>query len=112
MSLPELEPDADPALRIDLQLAVLLDVAELTGRCIIENEDDRGQTARKVDPAVQKLRDGDRSIAFLVDEFQIAPEVIAITRVQRVVIGYQVVLDYRNLSQLIRNPRGVRSRSD
>src|SRR5690348_1581772 len=39
VSLCEIQPDAQTARRIDFKLPVPLEVAELLGRCIIEDED-------------------------------------------------------------------------
>ena len=39
VSFPEIQPDSEPALRIYLELAVALDIAELARRGVIENED-------------------------------------------------------------------------
>ena len=41
MRLREVEPDANAARRIDLQLPIILDVAELLRRRVIEDKDDR-----------------------------------------------------------------------
>ncbi len=112
MIFPEIHPDADAARGIDLELPVFLYVPELTGTCIIEHEHDGGQSAWQVDLPVQKLRDADRSVPFLVDVLEVAREVTPFPGIASVSRIDEVILDDRNPPELIWNPRGVLSRSD
>src|SRR5687768_17595550 len=112
MRLLEVVPDPDSARRIDLQVAVPLDVPELARARVIEDEHDGREALRQVDLLVQQLRYADRAIPPLVDELEVAGEPASFARVAAVGGVYKVVFDDRNLSQLVRNPGRVFCRKD
>jgi hypothetical protein len=71
----ELLEDADGALGIDLPAAVLLDVAELAGRGVVEGQDEGCGALRQVDPAVEVVAEGHRAIAPFPQPLEIPTEV-------------------------------------
>src|SRR5215212_8481091 len=111
MRLPEVHPDADSTRRVDLELAILLDVLELARAGVVKNEHHGGQTARQVDFAVQKLRNGYGPVTFVVDELEIAGKVSSLASVASVCAVDQMVLDDGDAAELVWNPAGVLSRS-
>ena len=88
----ECHPDADSAVRVDFKLSVALDVAELTWRSIVENEDNRGQPFRQVYLPVQNLRNRHRPVAPRVDVFKVLTEMISVAGIRGVLVNDQVIL--------------------
>src|SRR5678815_1155421 len=112
MGFPEVHPDPDSTRWVDLQLTVLLDVLELARAGIVENEYHRRQSARQVDLTVQKLRNGYRPVALVVDELKVAGKMTALASVPSISAVDEVILDDRNPAELVWNPCRVLSRSD
>ncbi len=80
--LVERGENADGRRRIDLELAVLLDVAELRRGCIVEHEHDWRLARAAGRSSVQHLADRDRTEAALIHRFQIAPQSVGRPLVQ------------------------------
>src|SRR5205814_6794232 len=85
MRLFEIEPDADAARRIDLQPAVVLDVAELLGRRVVENENDGRYSLRQIEILVEHVGHVHRPVAAIVQQLEILAELPALARVQSVI---------------------------
>lgn len=64
--LIEIEPDPHGALRVDLELAVALDVAELAGGCVVEDQDDWAQPFGEVDFSVEDLFHGHGAVPVII----------------------------------------------
>ena len=78
MLLVECEPDADGAVRIDLECSVVIDVAELRRTRVIEGEYHRRLPRGQIDLLVDHLSDGHRAIAARVQPLEVTPKVIAL----------------------------------
>ncbi len=111
MLLAEREPDADPAVRVDLQLAVLLDPrSNRLGRCIVERGTATGDVLAGISRLlVDQLRHRDRPVAAIVQQLEVAPEVIGRTAPATVVVGDQVILEDRDAAGLVRWTRRQRN---
>src|SRR5258706_501378 len=107
MCLLEVEPDSHPAIWIDRQLAIVVDVAELLGRGIVKNEDDRRQPARKIQLFVEHIRHVHRTVAAVVEQLQILAELAALTRVIAVVVRDQVIFQHHYSSHLVGDAIGL-----
>jgi hypothetical protein len=105
--LPEIEPDADAARRVDLQLAVVLDVAELLRRRVVEHEHHRRDALRQIEILVEDVGHVHWAVAAIVEQLQILQELAPLARVQTIVIGDQVILQHHYSSHLVGHPIGV-----
>jgi hypothetical protein len=106
-SLLEIEPDPHAARRIDLQLSVVVDVAKLFRRRVVEYKNDRRQAARQIQLLVEHIRHVHRAVAAIVEELEILSVLPPLTRVIAVVIGDQVILEHHDSTHLVRDPVGV-----
>src|SRR5206468_12822390 len=70
--LEERFEDADRALRVDLELAVLLEVPELSGRRIVEGEDDGRGAGGHRDLAFDDAGQALQAIAARVERLEVA----------------------------------------
>src|SRR5690606_33731580 len=102
----EVEPDPQAARRVDLQLAVLLYVAELRRGGVVEGDDHRRDAARQIQLAVEHLLHRHWAEAAVVEHLQVAPELAALALVPGVLVADQVVLDHHDPAQLVRFPVG------
>ena len=103
--LVERRQDSDGRRRIDLELSVLLDVAELRWRCVVEHEHDRRLPGGQIDLLVDHLRHVDRAIASTVHRLQVAAEPLLRALVQPVLVDDEVVLENGNAAELVRRWR-------
>ena len=76
MLAPERLEDTDARLGIDLEGAVVLEVAELTGGGVVERENDRSRPGRQGDAPVEEVSQVDQPIALGVERLEVATEVL------------------------------------
>src|SRR5438128_6349716 len=93
--------DADGGLGIDREHAVLLDVAELTRRRVVEGEDDGRRAGREHDAPVEQVAKGDQPVALCVERPEVAPEVLGRPRPARLGIIDLVVLENHHAAELV-----------
>src|SRR5205807_942489 len=74
--LDEVLQHADAGLGVDLELAVVLDVAELARRRVVEGQDDRRGAGRNGDPALDQRAQALQPVAAHVERLEVAAEVL------------------------------------
>src|SRR5438876_6958186 len=91
--------------RVDHELAVLVDVAELAGRGVVEREHDGRRPHRERDLAVDQLVEPDRTVSLRVERLEIAPEVRGRPRPAILGLRHLVVLEDHHAPELVRGER-------
>jgi hypothetical protein len=106
LRLREVEPDPDHARRVDLELPVPLDVAELRRRRVVEREDDGAEPARQIELPVEELGHRHRAVPALVEQLEVPAESAALALPARLLVADEVVLEDHHAPELVRRPRG------
>src|SRR6059036_3750396 len=75
--------DADGRLRIDLDVTVLLEVAELTGRGIVEGENDRSGPGWQREAPVEQISQIDQPVGLRIERLEVATKVLGRPRPSR-----------------------------
>src|SRR2546423_7304456 len=107
MRLLEIEPDADAARRIDLEIAVVVDVAELLGRRVVEHEHYGRQSLRQIEILVEHIRHVHRAIAAIVQQLEIFSKLPSLPCVEAIMVGDEVILQHHYSSHLIGDAIGI-----
>src|SRR5262245_59933987 len=100
----EVEPDADGALRIDLELSIALEVPELPRRSVVEGHNDRTRARRQVDLAIDKLGNRDRAVTLLIEQLEIPAEAVPGAAPATVLLRDQMVFQNRYAAQGVGRP--------
>jgi len=90
------------AIRVDHLLAVLFDVSELGNSRVVESEDNRSASGRRVDVTAQEVAIVDKAVSFCVERLKVAPEVVNTTGEAPFFVRNAVVLENHDHAELIR----------
>ncbi len=105
MGLGERIEDPHRAVRVDHELTVLVDVAELAGRGVVEREHDGRRPHRERDLAVDQLVEPDQTVPLRVERLEIVPEVSGRSRPAILGLRQPVVLEDHHAAELVRGER-------
>jgi hypothetical protein len=97
------DPDAAPG--IDLDVAVLLEIAKLTRRRVIEGEDDGRRSGWHRDAAVEQRMQALQAVAARVQPLEVTTEVLRCPRPPLFGVIDLVVLEHHDAAQLVRRKR-------
>src|SRR5262249_61579671 len=100
LALESLE-DADTRLGVDLDGAVVLEVAELARRGVVEGEHNRRCPSRQVDAPVEKVAQVDQPVALRVERLEVATEVLGRPGPLRLGVVDLVVLEDHHAPELV-----------
>src|SRR5205809_6670422 len=101
MLLLEIEPNTHAAGRIDLELAVVVDVAELLRRRIVEHEHYRRQSRRQIEILVEHVGHVYGPISAIVQQLEVLSKLAALASVEAIMVGDEVILEHHYSSHLI-----------
>src|SRR6185312_9716451 len=105
MRAVKLQPNADRAVGIYLESSIVIDVAELRGRGVVEREDDGRHAGRKGNLAIDQLGNRYGTIAPLIEELELPLEVSALDGPTGVGVPDDVILEDWNPTELVSRAR-------